>query len=175
LLDAGAPNGRPADTNRQEWDMRIYLAQHGLAVPKEADPEHPLSERGRADVRRLADLLSAAGVTVERALHSGKTRAAQTAELLAQGLGCPRAPEARSGLAPRDPLESLSADLAFWTEDTLVVGHLPYLGRLTSLLLCGDPDRPVAAFRPGSLVCLEREGNGGWLLAWMIRPDLLAP
>lgn len=30
--------------------MRIYLVQHGLAIPKEVDPERPLSEQGREDV-----------------------------------------------------------------------------------------------------------------------------
>ena len=44
--------------------MRIYLTQDGLAVPKEVDPNRPLSDEGRADVRRLADLLGDAGVRV---------------------------------------------------------------------------------------------------------------
>jgi hypothetical protein len=42
--------------------MRIDLVQHGLAVPKEVDPDRPLSEQGREDVRRLADFLGDAGV-----------------------------------------------------------------------------------------------------------------
>ena len=37
--------------------MRIYLTQHGLAVPKDVDPDRPLNEQGREDVRRLAELL----------------------------------------------------------------------------------------------------------------------
>ena len=41
--------------------MRIYLTQHGLAVPKDIDPDRPLSEQGREDVRRLAEFLDKAG------------------------------------------------------------------------------------------------------------------
>jgi len=37
--------------------MRIYLTQHGPAVPKDVDPDRPLNEQGREDVRRLADFL----------------------------------------------------------------------------------------------------------------------
>ncbi|MEA3276673.1 MAG: histidine phosphatase family protein, partial [Pseudomonadota bacterium] len=66
--------------------MRIYLTQHGLAVPKDVDPDRPLNERGREDMRRLADFLDKAGVHVEQVLHSGKTRAEQTAAILAEAL-----------------------------------------------------------------------------------------
>jgi hypothetical protein len=30
---------------------------------------------------------------------------------------------------------------------------------------------PLVAFRPGSLVCLERN-DGHWEIAWMLRPEL---
>jgi len=155
--------------------MRIYLTQHGLAVPKDVDPERPLSEQGRQDVRRLADFLGQAGIQVEQALHSGKTRAEQTAAILAEPLLPAGQPQARPGLGPNDPLETISPEIAFWSEDTLIVGHLPFLGRLTSLLLVSDPDRPTLAFQPGSMACLEKDADGHWLLVWMIRPELLAP
>ena len=34
--------------------IKLYLVQHGEALPKEDDPARPLSEKGQADVRRLA-------------------------------------------------------------------------------------------------------------------------
>jgi phosphohistidine phosphatase len=55
------------------------------------------------------------------------------------------------------------------------VGHLPYLGRLASLLLASDPDQPLLAFQPGSIACLEKDVRGHWTLAWMLRPELFAP
>jgi phosphohistidine phosphatase len=155
--------------------MRIYLTQHGQAVPKDMDPDRPLSEQGREDVRRLAVLLGNAGIEVGQVLHSGKTRAAQTAAILAERLLLDGQPQAHAGLGPKDPLETVSPEIAFWSVDTLIVGHLPYLGRLASLLLVSDPDRPILAFQPASVACLEKDAEGQWVLAWMLRPELLAP
>lgn len=155
--------------------MRIYLTQHGLAVPKDVDPDRPLSEQGRQDVRRLADFLRNAGIQVDQVLHSGKTRAEQTAVMLSESLLPNGQPQARAGLGPNDPLETLSSEIAFWSADTLIVGHLPFLGRLASLLLASDPDRAMIAFQPGSMTCLEEDADRRWVMVWMIRPELLAP
>jgi phosphohistidine phosphatase len=155
--------------------MRMYLTQHGLAVPKDIDPDRPLSEQGRQDIRCLADLLGHAGIRVAQVFHSGKTRAEQTAALLAAPLLPAGRPQARAGLAPNDAVEPLYREIAAWTGDTLIVGHLPFLGRLASLMLAGDPDRPTLAFQPGSLACLERDTTGHWVLLWMVRPELIHP
>lgn len=155
--------------------MRMYLTQHGLAMPKEIDPARPLSEQGRTDVRRLADFLGRAGVRVERVLHSGKARAEQTASLLSGRLLPAGQPRARDGLGPNDPVEPLATAIEAWSADTLLAGHLPFLGRLASLLLASDPDRVMLAFQPGSMVCLERDTAGHWVLLWMLRPELLGP
>ena len=61
--------------------VRLYLAQHGEALPKEIDPNRPLSDKGHSSVKGLAALLGRARVEVAKVVHSGKTRAKQTAEL----------------------------------------------------------------------------------------------
>jgi len=66
--------------------MRIYLTQHGEALAKDVDRERPLSEQGRADVQRLAEVLREKGVRVEQIWHSRKTRAEQTAALIADAI-----------------------------------------------------------------------------------------
>lgn len=154
--------------------MHLYLAQHGLAVPEDVDPNRPLSEPGRTDIQRLAARLGRAGIVVEQVLHSGKTRAAQTAEILAEPLLAGGAPQARGGLKPNDPVEALASEIADWSADTLIVGHLPFVGRLASHLLVGDANQPLLTFQPGSLACLERDADGHWRLAWMLRPEFLA-
>ena len=60
-----------------------------------------------------------------------------------------------------------------WSQDTLVAGHQPFLGRLVALLLAGRPEPAVVDCRPGSVACLERDAAGRWMLAWMVRPELL--
>ena len=72
-----------------------------------------------------------------------------------------------------DAVEPLATEIPDWSADTLIVGHLPFLGRLASLLLTEDPDRPTLVFEPGSMACLERATDGHWALLWMIRPELL--
>ena len=55
----------------------------------------------------------------------------------------------------------------------MIVGHLPFMANAVCLMLTGDEGRAAVDFRPGSLVCLEREADGPWALAWMIRPELV--
>ena len=156
--------------------MRVYLVQHAAAVPAEDHPDRPLSDKGRSDIERVASFL-ARSVRVGRIIHSPKTRARDTAVLLAQALGPGGVVEAAaSGLAPNDSVEVAADFIAGWSEDTMVVGHLPFMGRLAAYLVAGSEDAEFAAFQPGTVVCLERadgDGGGGWTLAWMVRPELL--
>ena len=62
-----------------------------LVLPKEVDPDRPLSDQGWEDIRNTAAFASRAGVRVDTVWHSGKTRARQTAQALAEAL------EARRG------------------------------------------------------------------------------
>jgi len=153
--------------------MFLYLVQHGEALTKEADPDRPLSEAGRANVEHLAGFLAGRSLRVARVLHSGKTRARQTAEILAAALAPDTPVEAGDGLAPNDPPTPFAARAAAWDQDVLVAGHLPFMGRLVSHLVNGDEDRPIVAYRPGSLVCLERGEDGSWHIAWMVRPEIV--
>jgi phosphohistidine phosphatase len=51
--------------------MRLYLVQHGDAVPERLDPERPLSAAGRREVEAVARLLASAGARVAQVVHSG--------------------------------------------------------------------------------------------------------
>lgn len=154
--------------------MRVYLVQHGEAQPEAVSPERELTPRGRSDVDRLAALLASCGVRVAKVYHSGKARAQQTAELLAARLAPGVAPEPLAGVNPNDPVEPMAEKLRGWRQDTLVAGHQPFLGKLVALLLAGRPEPAVVDYRPGSVACLERDAAGRWVLAWMVRPELLA-
>jgi phosphohistidine phosphatase len=151
--------------------MRLYLVQHGDAVPEEVDPARPLSETGRSDVAKVARFLAAGGVRVNQVLHSGKRRAEQTAEILGAALG--GTPEARPGLNPKDATGSVAREAAAWDQDVMLVGHLPFMAKLVSRLVTGRDDAGVVAFQPGTIVCLERGDQQHWTVAWMIRPELV--
>ncbi len=155
--------------------MHIYLVQHGAAVPKDENAERPLSDQGREDVKRVASFLARSGVSAGRVIHSGKRRAKETALLLSAVIGPGNmVEEAGDGLAPEDSTDLFFAAIEEWTEDTLVIGHLPFMSKLASRLLTGDEDETVVHFNPGSVACLERgENGGGWTVLWFVRPELL--
>ncbi len=155
-------------------NMKLYLVQHGEAVSKQEDPERPLSEQGIRDVQAMADLLDHAPVKVARVWHSGKRRAAQTADILARAVLSGDKAEAVEGVNPNDPVDEFATDADVWEEDTLVAGHLPFMSRLVSLLVTGKSDTELVAYQPGSVVCLERVDAERWVILWMLRPDMVA-
>jgi phosphohistidine phosphatase len=152
--------------------MKLYLVQHGEACAKEMDPERPLTEQGRADIERLAAFLGQAGIRVERVMHSGKLRALQSAERLAEAVAPGVKPETHDGLDPNDDPRAFDWQGASAGRDMLVAGHLPFMARLVSYLLVGDENRLITAYQPGSVACLEYV-DGGWTINWMVRPELL--
>lgn len=151
--------------------MEFYLVQHGEAAHETADPERALTARGRAEVERVARAAAAAGIAVPVIFHSGKLRARQTAEILASHLVVTAGVRESGSLAPNDD----PADAVRLAEDanepTMIVGHLPHLGRVASLLLAGNADREIIAFRMGAIVCLTGE-KGAWRLRWMLTPEI---
>ena len=88
-------------------------------------------------IGRVAQFLREGSVGCVRILHSGKTRASQTAELLAVGLQGSQSIEAVSNLNPNDPVEEWIPRADSWNEDTLLVGHMPFMGNYASRLI--DP------------------------------------
>ena len=153
--------------------MKLYLVQHGDAYAKDIDPDRPLSDTGKADIERLAVLLGRAGVRVERVIHSGKLRAEQTAQCLASALAPGVELESSGIINPNDNPGAFDWQSGSWDHNTLVVGHLPFMAKLVAHLVSGSENQPITAFQPGSIVCLERQGDEHWQINWMIRPELL--
>jgi len=153
--------------------MKVYLVQHAEALPKEENPERPLSEKGQADIRKVASFVSEHWkISVNSIVHSGKTRAQQTAEILAKYLN------PSEGITGSDGLDPL-ADPVHWKnrlnsseEDIMVVGHLPHLSKLAALLLCQDDTKNIVTFQMGGILCLEKSGTNSWSILWMIVPQL---
>jgi phosphohistidine phosphatase len=153
--------------------MKLYLLQHGEACAKEIDPDRPLTDQGKADVEQVAAFLKRATIQVERVIHSGKLRAAQTAERLANAIAPGVELESSGIINPNDNPKAFDWQSDSWDRDTLVVGHLPFMAKLVSHLLIEDENKLITAWQPGSIVCLQRENGTHWRLNWMIRPELL--
>ena len=55
----------------------------------------------------------------------------------------------------------------------MIVGHLPFLGKLASELLAGDESAEVVAFRNSGIACLGSDSSRTWKLEWMVTPDII--
>jgi phosphohistidine phosphatase len=150
--------------------MRVYLVQHGEAKKEEEDPLRPLSESGREDVQRVAKYAENLDINANKIFHSGKLRAKQTAEILAEKLNIEQVIETEE-LAPKADPKVWEDRLSGIDEDVILVGHLPHLSKLSGSLLCGDEEKETVIFRMGGIVCLERNGDGHWSVQWMITPE----
>jgi phosphohistidine phosphatase len=153
--------------------MKLYLVQHGEACPKEVNPNRPLTDQGKEDMDRLASFLKQAGIQVDRVIHSGKLRAIQTAEHLASAIAPGVELEASGLINPNDSPSAFDWQSESWDMDTLIVSHLPFIAKLVSHLVIQDETRLIAAYQPGTVVCLELNHDAHWQINWMIRPELL--
>jgi len=154
--------------------MRIYLVQHGETVDKEVDSLRPLSDQGREDITRVAGFLSLfEKPKPSMIIHSGKLRAEQTASMFAQAWQISQVQES-SSLAPNAVPELWVNKLQEMTEDVMLVGHLPHLSKLASLLMVNNDNLEVIAFRNAGCVCLERT-DSGYRILWQINPTLFYP
>lgn len=151
--------------------MLAYLVQHGKAKSREEEPDRPLTEEGRKEVEAVMLLMMQFGaITAARVVHSGKRRAEETAGLIATKLEADVEPA--DGLGPDDEPADWAERLRAAKQDLVLVGHLPHLERLASLLLCGDPDARVVRFTNGGIVCLNGQ-DGRWSVQWAVTPDLV--
>ena len=155
--------------------MNVYLMQHGKPVPKEEDPDRPLSARGIEDVKRMADFLKNAGVfEMGATFHSGKTRAKQTAEIIVSSLKIGREPQEKKGLSPLDDVKMIAGEIKRNSQNWLLVGHLPHLGKLTSFLITGSDTGLIVSFQQGGILCLRSDdGSVDWEIAWMLVPEII--
>lgn len=153
--------------------MKLYLVQHGEACAKDVDPARPLTLQGKADVNRLAVFLRKAGVKAERVMHSGKLRAEQTMQRLVNTVAPGVTPETSDMLDPNHDVGVFARHIREWNQDTLIVGHLPFMARLVSQLTLGNTLNLYAAYTPGSIVCLERTGDSQWAMNWMVHPEII--
>ena len=154
--------------------MNLYLIQHGEAVEKDINPDRPLTDAGRAAVERVAAHAQRCGVRVPEIWHSGKTRAAETAAIVARRLALGAPCTEHQDLGPKDPAGDVCALLRRRKEDLAIAGHLPHLARVVGCLLTGDASAEPVVFHRGGIVALERAEEGTWHLAWAL-PPFLAP
>ncbi len=159
--------------NLRGGTMFLYLVQHAEAKKEEEDPSRPLSEKGLQDITKVASYLSQLNIKVYKIFHSTKLRAKQTSEILFESLKPVKGMSEVDGLSPLDNPGIWAGRLKDMPDDIILVGHLPHLGRLASLLLCGDAGKNVVSFRMAGIFCIKRDEVGAWSLQWMLTPEIV--
>ncbi|MBW2438823.1 MAG: phosphohistidine phosphatase SixA [Deltaproteobacteria bacterium] len=152
--------------------MALYLVQHGKSLPKDQDPDQGLSEEGKAETEMIAKTAKEKGVTVSQIRHSVKTRARQTAEILAQALAPNQGVQEISGIKPMDNVAEAAANLDP-SENVMLIGHLPFMERMTAFLVTGSIDKPIFKFQNSGIVCLDKDPDTqAWVILWVLLPKI---
>lgn len=163
--------------------MRLYVLRHGRAVEFEhwhgTEPERPLTEKGRAELRRVARGLKRLGVAPDVILSSPFTRAWDTAMIVGAALHI--APTPAQELEPGGELEGLTALLATLTREhpldsALLVGHEPGVSQFIGHLIGRDGSAHVE-MRKASCARVDVTGEaealsalaGQGTLVWLLR------
>ena len=123
-------------------------------------------------MEHIAALLRQGRVQVAGIQHSGKDRARQTAEIFATALNPTEGLTDCEGINPLDDVTAFAKRLDA-TANQMYVGHLPFMQRLVSYLMIGDPERVVIEFQNGGVVCLDHNfDNRCWIIKWNVVPNL---
>ena len=152
--------------------MEVYLVQHGESKPESEDSQRPLTDKGMADLEYVALYIAGLRLQVTRIFHSSRLRAKQTAEIFAQRLVPTPTVLEQKILGPSDDPHQTKRLIQEEEKSLILVGHLPHLSRLASLLILGDTEKEVVRFSMGGVVCLGQSGDG-WLIDWSIIPKIV--
>jgi phosphohistidine phosphatase len=157
----------------------LYLVRHGVAEePGEAwpdDSKRPLTAKGKARLREVAQGLLALDVQMDEVVTSPFVRARQTAEILASAYAdvppVTLLPALAVGGAPGEVLSQLGR---FAKRQNLgLVGHAPGIGELAARLIGA---RRAFDFRKGAVCCIEVDALTAaprGRLRWFLTPRML--
>ncbi len=136
--------------------MQLYLLRHGDAVESTTlhDSERPLSELGIRQAQAAGRFLHSLSISPQATLCSPLLRARQTAEQVNVSLQCENFSQSEHLTPTSDPRNLLNDLNASSHDSLLLVGHLPFLGDLISLLLDARGDLRFE-IRKGTLAALD--------------------
>lgn len=165
--------------------MNLYLLRHGPAVARDParypdDALRPLNERGKEQVRKIAEAMARAGLDIDLIWFSPLLRTRQTAAAVAKRFDPEHHARAHDQLAPDGDPRKLLGDLAGLDPEPanlLLVGHEPYLSELLSVVTCGGLSLRTE-IKKGGLAKLEIDGRSIRFgqcatLKWLLPPRLI--
>jgi len=159
--------------------MNLYLIRHAIAVDRDVvdvitDAARELTPEGVEKFRRSARALRRSAVEPREIWTSPLLRARQTAEILSDELKDRPPVIVVKALEPSGHFEEVIERLEQNSklDAVALVGHEPYLGEITSLLIGGPRNRAIP-IKKGGAACIEiddfRPPYHGEL-RWLITP-----
>jgi len=164
--------------------MKLLVVRHAAAMEREefastgeSDDLRPLTDKGKAEMRLVAEGLRSEVSALHVLATSPLVRARQTAEIIAEAYG----------LGDSEVIDSLKPGASFdefvsWcagrgdTKVIAVVGHEPHLGALTTWLLAGTSESRIR-FRKGGACLLDFDSQperDSGTLNWLLTPRQLS-
>jgi phosphohistidine phosphatase len=155
--------------------MALFLVQHGISASKDIDPEKGLSDFGREETNRIAQIAKGYKIPVQKIVHSGKKRAEQTAGIFHETLALDTPMKKIFGIKPMDDVQSFAVTIKP-KENLMVVGHMPFMERLVSFLTTGTENCRVYKLQNSGVVCLDTESGedneADWFIRWALNPNI---
>jgi phosphohistidine phosphatase len=153
----------------------LFLVRHAVAVERaegQSDAGRWLTEAGEASFREGVEGLANLGIRFDRIVHSPLRRAYETAELLVPLLD--GSTQVDPGLARRAGVATFATLTV--PARTAVVGHEPWLGQLTALLVVGKASAARRfPFEKGGVTWLRGAvALGGMDVVAVLPPDVLS-
>lgn len=161
--------------------MELLIVRHAIAFARSArrwpdDAERPLSPQGAARARKAALGLKRITQHPAQVLVSPLRRAQQTAAILTQFAGWPKAAECAQLLPGAAPERLLALLARSRGSRVAVIGHQPALGRLLAACLPGGVGAAAFEFRKMGVALLAFQGAaraGRGRLIWLLPPRIL--
>ena len=162
--------------------MIVYIVRHGVAVDLgekgvTRDSERMLTADGAAETQMVGRALAVLtdDETPSQIFTSPLVRARQTADILARYWADNLTAKVTDFLLPGQPAEKIVSWLAGIKEKAVaLVGHMPDLGILTSVLISGLPNGQIAYKKAAVAKIVLSDGvvAGAGRLRWLITPAI---
>ena len=160
--------------------MNLYLMRHAhaLDIGEEGirrDFDRPLARKGKEITLEVAKALKTLDIRLDLIATSPLPRARQTAEIVAGELDAP------VDLCPMMAPNGSFQELILWLKKSglgsvMLVGHMPDLCELASLLISGNPSAAII-FKKAAVCRISFDAgpaSGTGTLEWLLPPALLA-
>lgn len=145
--------------------MYLILMQHAKSKSKDEDPERGITETGKDETLKASEYLKLLNFPIDEIWYSTKKRSRETADIVTSVNKYKNKLSEKDFLSPMDHVKPAVKILNSRKKNIMIVGHLPYLSRLTSALLTGSENFEPVYFVNSGIVTFVHENNSWKILS----------